>query len=112
MRISGWSSDVCSSDLLAHYYAFGDHKPGATDIYAEFKHDGDRVDLGGSGDTTSAIGTPPQIIELARAYEDAGVDEMLLAVQVGATKHEHILEALELFAKEVMPEFEIGRAPV
>lgn len=90
---------------LAHYYAFGDHKPGVTDIYAEFKRDGNRVDLGGSGDTTTAIGTPQQVAYLARAYEDAGVDEMLLAVQVGATKHDHIMESLELFAKEVMPEF-------
>lgn len=98
---------------LAHYYAFGEHKPGVSDIYAEFKQGGDRVHLGNSeNDTTSAIGTPEQITELARAYEEAGVDELLFAVQVGKTKHEHILESLELFAKEVMPEFAGRRAQV
>jgi alkanesulfonate monooxygenase SsuD/methylene tetrahydromethanopterin reductase-like flavin-dependent oxidoreductase (luciferase family)/putative sterol carrier protein len=96
---------------LAHYYAFGDHRPGFSDVYAEFKERGDRVDLTGSAEqsASSAIGTPEQVVELARGYEDAGVDELILAVQIGATKHEHILESLELFAKEVMPEFEQRR---
>ena len=93
---------------LAHYYAFGEHKPGVTDIYADFKAAGSRGDLN-SGDATSAIGTPDEVTDLIRAYENAGVDELLFAVQVGATKHEHILESLELFAKEVMPEFEERR---
>ena len=93
---------------LAHYYAFGDHKPGVTDLHAEFKAAGSRADLD-SGAATSAIGTPQEVIEVVRGYEDAGVDELLLAVQVGATRHEHILESLELFATEVMPEFERRR---
>lgn len=97
---------------LAHYYAFGDHRPGLSDIYAEFKRSGARLASNGSADATSAIGTPRQVADLARAYEDAGVDELLLAVQVGATKHEHILESLELFASEVMPEFDRRRPQV
>lgn len=97
---------------LAHYYAFGDHRPGVSEIYAEFKREGGRLASNGSADATSAIGTPQQIADLARAYEDAGVDELLLAVQVGATKHEHILQSLELFAAEVMPEFEERRPRV
>jgi putative sterol carrier protein len=52
-----------------------------------------------------AIGTPEQVRELVRRYEDAGIDEMLLCVQTGRTRHEHVCEALELFAAEVMPEF-------
>ena len=38
-----------------------------------------------------------------------GVDEMLLSVQTGRTRHEHVCEALELFAAEVMPEFAARR---
>ena len=30
---------------------------------------------------------------------------MILVAQCGMVKHEHIMESLELFAKDVMPEF-------
>jgi hypothetical protein len=33
------------------------------------------------------------------------VDQIILLNQAGKNKHEHICESLELFAKEVMPEF-------
>jgi putative sterol carrier protein len=112
---------------LAHYYAFGDHRPGFTSIRDEF--DRRRAEVGydrdavlpigaslsmnvagsGLGSSRGAIGTPAQVAELARRYERAGVDEMLLAVQTGGTRHEHICEALELFASEVMGEFETRR---
>jgi hypothetical protein len=42
---------------------------------------------------------------MARRYEAAGVDEMIFVLQAGRNRHEHICEALELFAAEVMPEF-------
>ncbi len=51
------------------------------------------------------IGTPQQLREFFRRYEAAGVDQLLLYSQVGRNKHEHICESMELFAKEVMPEF-------
>ncbi|HEX2086836.1 MAG TPA: SCP2 sterol-binding domain-containing protein, partial [Solirubrobacteraceae bacterium] len=38
-------------------------------------------------------------------YEQAGVDQMIFVLQAGNNRHEHICEALELFAREVMPEF-------
>lgn len=42
---------------------------------------------------------------MIRAQEAAGVDQIIFQVQLGANKHEHIVESLELFAREVMPEF-------
>ncbi|HEY3188659.1 MAG TPA: LLM class flavin-dependent oxidoreductase, partial [Solirubrobacteraceae bacterium] len=108
---------------LAHYYVFGEHRPGGSDIWEEFleRRDEmgfarsiirpDQMQLGvkileeGFGSLRGAIGTPDQLIELARRYEAAGVDELMFCLQTGRTKHEHILEALELFAAEVMPEF-------
>ena len=44
--------------------------------------------------------------ENLRRYEDAHVDLMNCQIQCGFRKHEHIMETLELFAKEVMPEFQ------
>ena len=51
------------------------------------------------------IGTPAQLREYFRRYEAAGVDQLLLYSQVGRNDHDHICESLELFAREVMPEF-------
>ena len=38
-------------------------------------------------------------------YEDAGVDQLIFVSQAGRNRHEDICESLELFAREVMPEF-------
>ncbi len=51
------------------------------------------------------MGTPGQVREYLLRYEEAGVDQVILATTAGKNKHEHIMESLELFAREVMPEF-------
>src|SRR6266508_4406255 len=48
---------------------------------------------------------PAQIRDLIRGYQAAGVDQLVFVSQAGRTRHEHICESLELFAREVMPEF-------
>jgi len=40
-----------------------------------------------------------------RKFAGAGVDQVAFIQQGGRNKHEHICEALELFASDVMPEF-------
>jgi alkanesulfonate monooxygenase SsuD/methylene tetrahydromethanopterin reductase-like flavin-dependent oxidoreductase (luciferase family) len=109
---------------LGHYYVFGDHKPGATNVWQEFiekraeKGYSPDVDaalaeerLGAkvaSGDTTGlrgATGTPDQIREYLARYEEAGVDQLIFVMQAGKNRHEDICESLELFGKEVLPEF-------
>jgi alkanesulfonate monooxygenase SsuD/methylene tetrahydromethanopterin reductase-like flavin-dependent oxidoreductase (luciferase family) len=108
---------------LAHYYVFGAHRPGRTSIWDEFQANRssfgfDReiaaqtgVELGaqllqeGLGSLRGAIGTPAQIRELIRGYQAAGVDQLVFVSQAGRTRHEHICESLELFARDVMPEF-------
>lgn len=113
---------------LAHYYYFADHRPGVTSIaddFEETRHEvgfardvvvpegeplGVKVMSEGPESIRGAIGTPEQVAELCRRYEEAGIDQMIFLVQTGRTKHEHVCEALELFAAEVMPEFH-ERAP-
>jgi beta-phosphoglucomutase-like phosphatase (HAD superfamily) len=51
------------------------------------------------------IGTPAQLREHLKGFEEAGVDQVSFLQQGGRNRHEHICEALELFAKEVKPEF-------
>jgi alkanesulfonate monooxygenase SsuD/methylene tetrahydromethanopterin reductase-like flavin-dependent oxidoreductase (luciferase family) len=51
------------------------------------------------------IGSPKFIRENIRQYEAAHLDILNLFSQCGDRKHEDIMASLELFAKEVMPEF-------
>jgi alkanesulfonate monooxygenase SsuD/methylene tetrahydromethanopterin reductase-like flavin-dependent oxidoreductase (luciferase family)/putative sterol carrier protein len=108
---------------LAHYYVFGDHRPGRTNVYDEFERR--RADVGfarsvitaedaplgvrvlqqGLGSLRGAIGTPGQVRELCRRYEAAGVDQVIFVLQAGRNRHDHICESLELFGAEVLPGF-------
>ena len=40
-----------------------------------------------------------------RLFEQAGVDQIILLQQAGRNRHEDICASLELFAREVLPEF-------
>ena len=59
----------------------------------------------GIGGLRGAVGTPDQIREYLRRYEECGVDQVIFCFQAGNNRHEHIMEALELFGREVLPEF-------
>ncbi|MBL8673795.1 MAG: LLM class flavin-dependent oxidoreductase, partial [Rhodospirillales bacterium] len=51
------------------------------------------------------IGSPETIRRKLRKFQTSNVDQIILLNQAGKTSHAHICESLELFAKEVMPEF-------
>jgi hypothetical protein len=51
------------------------------------------------------VGTPEQLREFLRRYEAAGVDQLIFVMQAGHNRHEHIMESIELFGSEVLPEF-------
>jgi alkanesulfonate monooxygenase SsuD/methylene tetrahydromethanopterin reductase-like flavin-dependent oxidoreductase (luciferase family)/putative sterol carrier protein len=111
---------------LAHYYVFGQHHPGVTNIWNEFLArrrefgfareivNADDQPLGvkllqhGLGSLRGAVGTPAQISDLLDRYERAGVDQVIFAAQAGHNRHEDICEAVELFAKAVLPRFADG----
>jgi alkanesulfonate monooxygenase SsuD/methylene tetrahydromethanopterin reductase-like flavin-dependent oxidoreductase (luciferase family) len=58
-----------------------------------------------AGRRGSFIGTPAFIRNNLKPYEDAHLDCMIFFVQCGDRHHEEILESLELFGTQVMPEF-------
>jgi alkanesulfonate monooxygenase SsuD/methylene tetrahydromethanopterin reductase-like flavin-dependent oxidoreductase (luciferase family) len=109
---------------LGYYYVFGQHKPGVSDVWREFE--ANRSDFGfdreiasgtgaplgaqmlerGTRSLRGAIGTPEQIRQLLRGYAEVGVDQVIFVSQAGRNRHEDICESLELFAREVMPEFQ------
>jgi alkanesulfonate monooxygenase SsuD/methylene tetrahydromethanopterin reductase-like flavin-dependent oxidoreductase (luciferase family)/predicted lipid carrier protein YhbT len=108
---------------LAHYYVFGRHRPARTSVWDEFEQyrhkrgfardiiraTNQPLDIkvlqGQVGSLRGAVGTPEQILDLCNRYEAAGVDQVIFVAQAGRNQHEHICEALELFAKEVLPHF-------
>src|SRR4051794_545741 len=108
---------------LAHYYVFGEHRPGTTNIWEEFQATRDErgfarsivtpddAPLGvkllqqGLGSLRGAVGTPEQVTDLVTRYEAAGVDQVIFVLQAGKNRHEHICESIELFGKEVLPRF-------
>ncbi|MBM3673569.1 MAG: LLM class flavin-dependent oxidoreductase [Actinobacteria bacterium] len=111
---------------LAHYYVFGRHEPGKTDVWDEYEarrsehgYDPEQVAaasanqdrLGakvveeGAGGLRGAIGTPEQVREYLLRYEEAGVDQVIFCSQAGRNRHEHIMESLELFGTKILPEF-------
>jgi alkanesulfonate monooxygenase SsuD/methylene tetrahydromethanopterin reductase-like flavin-dependent oxidoreductase (luciferase family) len=112
---------------LAHYYVFGKHRPGATNVWSEYEETrtqrgyapeaveaasalGDRlgaqiVQTEGFFGIRGAVGTPDQIRDYLRRFEEAGVDQVIFCSQSGHNKHEDIMESLELFGREVLPEF-------
>jgi alkanesulfonate monooxygenase SsuD/methylene tetrahydromethanopterin reductase-like flavin-dependent oxidoreductase (luciferase family) len=95
---------------LGHHYAFGDHKPGRTNIWDHYVAVRDSVGLDFLGGGTGGIGTPDELRRHLREFADAGVDQTVFIQQGGKNRHEHICEALELFAAEVMPEFKAAEA--
>jgi hypothetical protein len=62
------------------------------------------VEQGVSG-LRGAIGTPEQLRGFLRRYEEYGVDQVIFVSQAGKNRHEDIMESLELFGREVLPEF-------
>ncbi len=111
---------------LAHYYVFGRHAPGGTDLWAEYEQrraehgydpaaveaaraHGDRLGAkvvqGGAFGLRGAIGTPGQVRDYLRRYEEAGVDQVIFCAQAGRNRHEDVMESLELFGREILPEF-------
>ncbi len=51
------------------------------------------------------IGSPETLRRKLRRFETSHINSVILLNQAGNNTHEHICESLELFAREVMPEF-------
>jgi alkanesulfonate monooxygenase SsuD/methylene tetrahydromethanopterin reductase-like flavin-dependent oxidoreductase (luciferase family) len=87
---------------LGHHYIFGEHTPGRTDIWKAFEAVKDHMPTNAGA---NGIGTPDMLRTHLRSFAASGVDQVAFIQQGGRNSHEHICEALDLFAKDVMPEF-------
>jgi natural product biosynthesis luciferase-like monooxygenase protein len=62
--------------------------------YYQFLKDNDLVAVGGAAEA----------LRVARRYRELGADQVLFFLQYGAIPHERIMRAIELIAREVLPE--------
>ncbi len=86
-------------------------RAGTVDLWKEFtawkNANPDLVDKALRG---GLVGSPDTIRRKLRKFATSHVDQIILLNQAGKNTHEHICEGLELFAKEVMPEFQAMEA--
>jgi alkanesulfonate monooxygenase SsuD/methylene tetrahydromethanopterin reductase-like flavin-dependent oxidoreductase (luciferase family) len=89
-----------------------DAKPGRSHLWESFQRmRGNRTEelvarAHESGYQGAGIGTADDMRTHLRSQQAAGVDQVIFLQQAGHNRHAEILGALELFAREVMPEFQ------
>jgi len=89
-----------------------DTVPGRTRLWSDFiSRRGDRTDklIAAAAEHhafgTGGIGTPDDMRAHLAGFQDAGIDQVIFLQQAGRNRHEDICASLELFAREVMPDF-------
>ncbi|MDP7068410.1 MAG: hypothetical protein QF637_12385, partial [Acidimicrobiales bacterium] len=66
---------------------------------------GAKIAAGETEGLRGAIGTPDQLRSFLERYEQAGVDQVIFVLQAGNNRHEHIMESIDIFGTEILPEF-------
>jgi alkanesulfonate monooxygenase SsuD/methylene tetrahydromethanopterin reductase-like flavin-dependent oxidoreductase (luciferase family) len=88
---------------LGWHYGFGEQIPGRTNIWDLFQ--AALPNMPAAAPAEGGISTPEGLRDHLRKFADCGVDQVSFIQQGGRNRHDHICEALELFAAEVMGEF-------
>ncbi len=100
-KAAGWTFFIFA---LSYYGRHGVDAPGEGDLWAAYQ-DWRHSDKARQAVDNALVGSPETIRRKLRAFQDAHVDQVILLNQAGKTSHQDILDSLELFAREVMPEF-------
>ncbi len=99
-KAEGWTFFI----FCLEYNGTHSYEPGTVDLWNEYQEwrTGEKAQ---KAFESGLIGSPETIRRKLREYADAHIDQIILLNQSGKTAHEDICSSLELFAKEVMPEF-------
>ena len=100
-KAAGWTFFIFA---LSRYGRKGIDAPGESDLWAEYQmwRDSDKAK---EAVDNALVGSPKTIREKLWQFQKSHVDQVILLNQAGKTSHQDICESLEMFAKEVMPEF-------
>jgi hypothetical protein len=100
-RASGWTFFIFA---LQYYSKYGYSEPGKLNMWDKYQ-EWRQTPKAQEALHTGLIGSPETIRRKLRDYERTNVDQVIFLNQSGKTRHEDICASLELFAREVMPEF-------
>jgi alkanesulfonate monooxygenase SsuD/methylene tetrahydromethanopterin reductase-like flavin-dependent oxidoreductase (luciferase family) len=89
---------------LGHYSFFGEHRPAQTDIWHEYSTNPKEF-ANPEGRLQDCVGDPDRLRAQLREFEAVGIDQVVCLSQAGKIPHELLCESIELFGKEVLPEF-------
>ncbi|HET6183972.1 MAG TPA: LLM class flavin-dependent oxidoreductase [Acetobacteraceae bacterium] len=98
---AGWTFFIFS---LSYYGRKGVDAPGESDLWREYQS-WRGTEKAQQALRNGLIGSPETIRKRLRQFEAAHVDQVILLNQAGKTSDRAIRDSLELFAREVMPEF-------
>ncbi len=89
-----------------------DVRPGRSQLFKDFqdRRASGNIQLGRDLNSAPGIGTPQELAQHIRNFEDVGIDQVIFLQQAGNNKHADICASLELFAKDVLPEFAAKRS--
>ncbi len=78
--------------------------PGKVNLWEEYQH---WKETPGAREqrVSGLVGSPETLRRKLRKFEKSNIDQVILLNQAGRNTHEDICASLELFAREVMPEF-------
>jgi len=102
-RSDGWTF----FSFALRYYATTGNPDGAggTSLWAEYER-WRATPAGQQLRASQLIGSPGTLRRRLERMQASHIDQVILLNQAGRNTHEHICESLELFAREVMPEFQ------
>ncbi len=101
IKADGWTFFAFA---LRYYVSRPPVAPGTVNLWDEYQAyrnspQGRKMHVGG------LVGSPATIRAKLRKFEQSQVDQVILLNQAGRNTHEDICASLDLFAREVMPEF-------
>jgi alkanesulfonate monooxygenase SsuD/methylene tetrahydromethanopterin reductase-like flavin-dependent oxidoreductase (luciferase family) len=99
-KADGWTFFI----FCLEYNGTHDYAPGTVDLWTEYQA-WRSTEKAQKAFETGLIGSPETIRRKLKKFEEANIDQIILLNQSGKTSHQDICDSLELFAKEVMPEF-------
>lgn len=100
-KAAGWTFFIFA---LSYYGRKGVDAPGVGNLWREYQ-DWRQTEKAQQALRNGLIGSPETIRKRLRLFKDAHVDQVILLNQAGKTSHKDICASLDLFAREVMPEF-------
>jgi alkanesulfonate monooxygenase SsuD/methylene tetrahydromethanopterin reductase-like flavin-dependent oxidoreductase (luciferase family) len=100
-RADGWTFFQFA---LRFYSTHGPVVPGTVNLWSEYQA-WKESDAGRKARRSGLVGSPETIRQKLRKFEESNIDQVILLNQAGNNTHADICSSLELFAREVMPEF-------